>query len=414
MESGVIAEYVSRMAMPQHLVEDYSQMDAALAYLSDYGPDLSNGFTNHAPMVTEALAAMGRADAVMPWLTKNWPLRDLMMPRLSATDGISADGWQDALGNDRPLDWAAFFEKELARARWQDVVAKWTARLAPGVESGAAHGVIRVGHAVRSLAQDETPLRLRELADAFGYWASCYETLPDSSSPPPCGGEQQQRTSGERSDPGGGPLTATPSPTRRAKRASTSPQGGGDNCGCHLSPREAIGLVPFSPGDARITRGGFTTGLRSLHQFAGFAPVIGMIDVTGDPAQILSGLTETFARVYLANAFDDYTVIAFIHGVTGCVALRSLAPYLDADTVRAALRYAWQTGAALYAVYGTAKPDWTDAAAPKETPQQLIGLAVETADDHAIKFTEACLREYALSPDPVYLAAARHAIAILG
>jgi hypothetical protein len=271
------------------------------------------------------------------------------------------------LGNDRPLEWAALFEKELARARWQDVVARWTARLAPGVVSGAAHGVIRVGHAVRSLEERETPLRLRELAGASGYWASCYETLPVA-----------------------------------------------DYFGTPLSPHEAIALVPFSPGDARTVRGGFTDGLRSLSTFPDFAPVIGMIDVSGEPTQILSGLTETFARVTLANAQDDYTVIAFIHGVTGCVALRSLAPYLDPDTTRAALRYAWQTGAALYSVYGMAKPDWTGATAPKETPDELIGLAVRTADDHAIKFTEACLREYALNPNPVYLAAARHAIGMLG
>ena len=44
-----------------------------------------------------------------------------------------------------------------------------------------------------------------------------------------------------------------------------------------MPPREAIALVPFSPGDARTVRGGFTTGLRSLHSFPGFAPVIDMV-----------------------------------------------------------------------------------------------------------------------------------------
>ncbi len=53
-------------------------------------------------------------------------------------------------------------------------------------------------------------------------------------------------------------------------------------------------------------------------------------------------------------------------------------------------------------------------AAPDETRYRLIALAVETGDDHAIKFTDVCLREYALNPNPVYLAAARHAIGVLG
>jgi hypothetical protein len=345
--------------------KDYSQMDAALRLLSDYGPDLSNGFTNHAPMVSEALSAMGRADAVMPWLQKNWPLRDLMMPRLAPSQAIT--DWKAALGNNAPFDWSAFLFGDLKTSGWRDFVARWTARLAPGAHCDAAHGIIRAGHAVRSMAQQETPERLHELADAFGLWASSYATLPVAE------------------------YAGTPMPAR-----------------------EAIALVPFSPGKAREERGGFTTGLRSLNHFPGFAPVIGMLDVSRDPKETLSALTETFARVYLANAHDPYTVIAFIHGVTALAALRTLAAYLDADTARAGLRYGWQTAAALYCVYGTAKPSFGKIAAPDETPFRLIAMAVDTGDDHAIKFTEVCLREYARTPNPVYLAAARHAIGVLG
>jgi hypothetical protein len=231
----------------------------------------------------------------------------------------------------------------------------------------AAHGTIRAGHAARSLTEKETPERLNELTRAFGYWAAGYSTLPVA-----------------------------------------------DYLGTPMPARDAILRVPFSPASARSERGSFSAGLRSLHDFPGFAPVIRMLDVDGDPAKALAALSETFTRVYLANARDSYTVIAFIHGVTPIAALRSLAPYLDAAALCAALRYGWQTAAALYSVYGTAKPDERDAPMPEETPQKLIALAVETADDHAIKFTEACLREYALNPNPVYLAAARHAIGILG
>ncbi|MBS0275711.1 MAG: hypothetical protein JSR55_15325 [Proteobacteria bacterium] len=359
---GLSHAYLPVMAMS---LKDYSQMDAALRFLSAYGPGLSNGFTNHGPMVAEALSAMGRPDAVMPWLQQNWPLRHTLMPRHAASHAIA--DWKAALGNRAPFDWSAFLSGDLAKTDWQDFVARWTARLAPGACSDAAHGIIRAGHAVRSMAEHETPERLRELADAFGMWAAGYATLPVA-----------------------------------------------DYAGTPMPAREAIAHVPFSPGKAREQRGGFTAGLKSLNDFPGFAPVIGMIDVSGDPVKTLSKITETFTRVFLANANDPYTVIAFIHGVTACVTLRSLAAFLDADTARAGLRYAWQTGAALYAVYGTRKPDFGKVAAPEETPYRLIAMAVDTADDHAIKFTEACLREYALNPNPVYLAAARHAIGILG
>ena len=39
----------------------------------------------------------------------------------------------------------------------------------------------------------------------------------------------------------------------------------------------------------------------------------------------------------------------------------------------------------------------------------MIQSAIENGDEHAIKFTEACLREQAINPRPSYLAAARHA-----
>ena len=43
-----------------------------------------------------------------------------------------------------------------------------------------------------------------------------------------------------------------------------------------------------------------------------------------------------------------------------------------------------------------------------EVPEvvDLIDRAVATGDEHAIKLTEACLREHAQRPDPVYLQAA--------
>jgi hypothetical protein len=44
----------------------------------------------------------------------------------------------------------------------------------------------------------------------------------------------------------------------------------------------------------------------------------------------------------------------------------------------------------------------------------LIDRALATGDEHAIKFTEACLREHALNPKPVYLEAARAGVASLG
>ena len=50
---------------------------------------------------------------------------------------------------------------------------------------------------------------------------------------------------------------------------------------------------------------------------------------------------------------------------------------------------------------------------PRFSVDELIDRALANADEHAIKFTEACIHEHALNPKPVYLAAAAHAIETL-
>ena len=87
-----------------------------------------------------------------------------------------------------------------------------------------------------------------------------------------------------------------------------------------------------------------------------------------------------------------------------------MLPLLDKDAAREALRRLWQADAALYVALGVAPPYASDVAAPGESREALIDRAVATHDEHAIKFTEALLREYAIRPLPVYLAAAARAI----
>jgi hypothetical protein len=124
----------------------------------------------------------------------------------------------------------------------------------------------------------------------------------------------------------------------------------------------------------------------------------------------VSALTETFARVSLANTHDLLSAITFVHGVTSATALRSLLPHLPDAVARDALRYAWQAGAALYAAFATAPPAPADVEPPRESLETLVDMAIANGDEHAIKMTEACVREHALAPSPVYLAAARRAL----
>ena len=49
-----------------------------------------------------------------------------------------------------------------------------------------------------------------------------------------------------------------------------------------------------------------------------------------------------------------------------------------------------------------------------EDEAELIDRAVAAGGAHSIKFTEACLREYSLNPNPVYLLAAQDAAERVG
>jgi hypothetical protein len=344
--------------------DDIGAMDETLARLAPYGPDLRNGLTNHAPMAAEALCAIGRPEAVSPWLDR---YSALLVPRSAARERIPPSEWQRALGRlDLFPEWVAYFEEELEEASWRDVASRWSARLMPAVCASALHGVIRVAHAVRSLEQSESALRKRELAEGLAYWSSAYQTLPAAA---------------------GDPLRST--------------------------PLRALAAVPVVPSEKRRFAGTIVSSLEALSEFAEFGPVIDAIDPSPSPSRALSDVSEAFARAYLANAHDVLTTIVFLHAITGAAAIRLLLPLLDASAAAGAVRYGWQAGCALYATFATRLPVEGDVEAPPEDPRTLADLAVAHGDEHAIKLTEACLREHALLPSSAYLAAGRHALGAL-
>jgi hypothetical protein len=345
----------------------YAPLDAALEILARHGPELRSGLSNHGPMTVEALCALGRPDAVRPWLAR---YRAELLPAPPARARIGRTGWRAALARpERFADWCVFFERELREDPWPAVLERWAARLAPGLCADATHGVIRVGHAVRSLAAAETPWRLRELAAALASWAAGYQELPVPA-------------------PGAPPVEPLP-------------------------VREAIGRVPLQPAHERRFSGTIVSALEGLQGFPAFAPVIDFADLRGDPERRLAELTDVFARVYLANARDPLTHIVFVHGLTSTAALGSLLPHLGEATARAALRFAWQAGCALYAAFGSQTPQLDGAPGPQVAAADLAERAIAHGDEHAIKFTEACLGRFARDPAAAYLAAADRALRAL-
>jgi Questin oxidase-like len=331
-------------------------IDEVLEILHRTGPDLVGGNSNHAPMVAEALFAMGRPEAVIPWIEG---YQSRFQERPAPHGSISHESWHEALGErGYGTDWVTFFDHELAATPWPVVLQQWVPRLAPGLMAAAAHGLIRTSHAVRSLAAQETAPRLHELAEGLGYWAARYQELPG--------------------------------------RPSQQPRG--------YTPCQALPYVQRVHGPDFDASGAIVQNIKGLDAQPEFADAIDLVDTTDDLADFIAGLTTTFAAVYLANPKG---LIAFVHAVTAPSALRLLTPYVDEADARLAARYAWQACAAIYAWYATTTlPATTHVTPPMTEPDKLIDRAVMAGGAHTIKFTEVCLREYALTPQAIYLVAA--------
>ncbi len=331
-------------------------LEAALEILGPAGPEYAGGLANHGPMAAEALVSLARPEAVVPWVER---YGRALEPPPPATTPIEPAAWRHALGDyARAGDWATFFRRLLAEARWQAVLSEWCANLAPGIVTAAFHGVIRAGHAARALARIETAARRDELARGLAYWASRYETLPEA--------------------PGG--------PVSRG-----------------VAPSQALSRIEKLP-PSRRGGGSITDRLQPLTQLPFFARVADLADVSGGASEFLSDHARTFARVTLEHA-DGASRIALVHAVTGPSAVRMLLPFLDPATTRRMLRYAWQAAAAIYAASARERPDRSEKPQPSSL-EELVERAVATRDEHGFKFVEACLREHAISPDPVFLAAA--------
>ena len=130
-------------------------IDEMLDLISFAGAEFGNGGANHGPMAAEALFALGREEAVLPWVEG---YRSRLTDRLSPSLAIPRADWQEYLGaRDRLGDWIELFENELKDASWQDVVRQWVPRLAPAVMAAATHGLIRTSHAVRPLNRGNPP-----------------------------------------------------------------------------------------------------------------------------------------------------------------------------------------------------------------------------------------------------------------
>jgi len=346
----------------------YGIMDEALERLESFGFESVSAGATHAPMVAEALCALGRGDAVMPWIDSYAPRLER---RQQLVGRVGTDDWQLALGQFGVLGgWIGLFDRELSERSWRSVLNRWLPRLAPGMAAAALHGLIRIAHAARALGVADTPQRRHELAQGLAYWAARYLALP-----------------------------------------GVARSGGG------VRPSQALSLLQtFLREVGQPCPPDMITGLLRLYSFPAFNEAINLVEDPDDPSRFLSDLTEEFAGAFITNEGGLSAAVAFLHSVTAPSAIRLLIPHVEPTVTRMLLRYCWQVTAGLYTAFGPA-PQMTEVSRPTPNVATLLDRAVQigvkTSDPHVIKFAEACAREYQFNPSPRYLIAADLATSIL-
>lgn len=348
-------------------------MTDALDRLDDLGYERAGqaDLASHGPMGAEVLAVLGHGDAIPAWVAAYraaMPNHDRPSRRFDL-DPTDESAWRPALGAiDRVGDWEHLFLRELAQAPWREVLVRWWPRLLPGLMSRLTHGAIRTAHAVRGVAAGgaaPSPQQLTELARGLAYWAARFTPLPGTP-----------RLEG------------------------------------HHDVATAVAALPRTPLDPTAPPATLLQErLRRLDGQADYHDALTAL--RADQAQsLLSDMTAQFAGLCLVHT--DYPPIPLIHAVTAPAAIRLVLPYLPAELHLPSVAAMWQIHAAILLIFtGSDHGEQTARAKAADTEvrsiDELISRAVEHGDEHVLKFTEACLREHALRPDPRYLAAAQAA-----
>jgi hypothetical protein len=337
---------------------DGEVLSEAYERLHHAGPEFggTDWLSNHGPMAVEVLVRRGYASAVPRWVDKYLRrLEDLP----ASSDPITDETWREALGDIRRVgDWTAYLTVRLREAAWRDVLELWWPRLLPGILAGATHGVIRVGHAVRTLlAGNENDATVAELAHGLAYWAARSQGVPGAFAP-----------SGR------------------------------------LDAAAALKAVPRI-GDQS---GGVADRIGRLDGLSGWSESVGALRVPADPREQLADLVTAATLQYLTHGHGGRVLL--IHAATAPNAVLHTLPALPEELWEPSLGAAWAASAAITAGYAPSRP--AHRAELPAAPSDFDGLAaiIERAathsDEHVIKFADTAADVYGRTGDTEALAAA--------
>ena len=354
-------------------------------------------------MAVEALVRHGHDRGVHRWL-------DAYLGRLDELPrGLHPiEDWRDALGDPkRAGDWLAHFDRELRERPWREVLGPWWPRLLPGIAAGATHGVIRVGHAVRSPREaPESPERLAELGQALGYWAARWQPVPGLDRPTGTGPAHAAPAGDGPALAGNDWLTGAdhaaqgrPLPARAATPDAVL---AGD-----VDPHVAAALAGL-PRIADRT-GGIRERLSRLPAVPQWPAAVAALPPARTPAgaeRDLVALVHGTSLDYLR--FGHAKPVMLVHAVTAPTAVLRTLPALDPALWAPSVAAAWSATAAVTSVYAPPQPAAPPAVATGD-PAEVFARAARHGDAHVVKLADAVLDAHAATGDDRVLAAAGYA-----
>lgn len=350
------------------LSSDTGILDEAYERFHGTGPEFDGGLSNHGPMAVEAMVRRGEGAAVHAWI--DWYTGRLdELPR-GGLRPVTRENWCEALGApDRIGDWTAFLVRESRERPWRELLAEWWPRLLPGVLSNATHGVIRVGHAVHALLEQEAAgggdpaggPRVTELAHALASWAVRRPAVLSDGAP---------RL---------GPLEPA---AALAAVPSVAEQG--------VSITRRVGQLPGTPG---------------------WRESVGALRSPATPEQavdLLGKVADAAVLDYLGHAHAN--PIMLVHASTAPTAVLRTLPALPQALWIPSLDAAWFASAAITAAYRNTVASAQQLAAARaevaHDPRETFERAVQHRDEHAVKFADSALAAFERTGERDTLAAA--------
>jgi Questin oxidase-like len=312
----------------------------------------NHGNTNHGPMAAEVIVRRGLDIQIDSWLD-NYERRLDELP--APAERVTAETWRVALGDHRRItDWATYFGEELSESPWQEVLTTWWPRLLSGIAAGSTHGVIRVGHAVRTLMVADHQVAHHELAHGLAFWAARWR---------PIAGAEVHGT---------------------------------------LAPAQALDQLPSLP----LQSGYIADRITRLEIMPQWPAAVSRLAVSHHPSEVrstLADLVDAATTRYLT--VGRRAPVLLVHTATAPNAVLHCLPALPDQLWRSSLAAVWTSVAALTTMYASAPDPSPVSLTGHDVVGNLFDRASTHRDEHVIKFADTAAETFARTSNPEAIAA---------